>query len=125
MKSLTTDVTLIRKALRESTMLEVSEDGTKVRRVTPIVPKQNIDECTVYIQGLPSDADHDWLTKLFSEYGPVEYVSIPKFRYNNKIKGFAFIEFKTPEAAEKCLKVTTRNLFTHNMKIYQCEFYHQ
>lgn len=87
-------------------MLKVSEDGKKVQRVTPIVEKQNVDECSVYIQGLPSDANHDWLTNLFSEYGPVAYVSIPKFKYNNKIKGFAFIEFETPESAEKCLKVT-------------------
>ncbi|XP_011499441.1 PREDICTED: la-related protein 7 [Ceratosolen solmsi marchali] len=103
-RSLTTDVNRIINALKKSTILKVSEDGTKVFRVTPIAEKQNIDECTVYIQRLPSDADHEWLTTLFSEYGPVAYVSIPKFKYNHKIKGFAFIEFETPEAAEKCLK---------------------
>lgn len=102
---MTTDINLIVKALNKSTMLQVSEDGTKVRRVTPIVEKLNIEECSVYIQGLPSDADHEWLIKMFTEFGPIAYVSIPKFKYNNKIKGFAFIEFETPEAAEKCLKV--------------------
>lgn len=108
-RALTTDMSKIVKALRSSTMLKVSDDGTKVRRITPIVEKLNIDECTVYIQRLPSDADHDWLSTLFSEYGPVAYVSIPKFKSSNKIKGFAFVEFETPEAAEKCLKVKICN----------------
>ncbi|KAJ8675774.1 hypothetical protein QAD02_011560 [Eretmocerus hayati] len=104
-RSLTTDVERIAKALKNSTLLQVSEDGKTVCRVTPIVEKQNIDECTVYVQRLPTDADHDWLWNLFSQYGPVAYVSIPKYRFNHRIKGFAFVEFETPEGAQNCLKV--------------------
>ncbi|OXU22748.1 hypothetical protein TSAR_002253 [Trichomalopsis sarcophagae] len=103
-RSLTTDIGRIAKALSKSTMLQVSENGKTVRRITPIVEKQNIDECTVYVQRLPSDADHEWLSSLFSEYGPVAYVSIPKFKATHKIKGFAFVEFETPDGAKKCLK---------------------
>ncbi|XP_058788956.1 la-related protein 7 [Phymastichus coffea] len=103
-RALTTDISKIAKALRDSQMLKVSDDGTKVSRITPIVRKENIDECTMYIQGLPCDADHEWLITLFSEYGPVAYVSIPKFKSSKKIKGFAFVEFETVEGAEKCLK---------------------
>lgn len=77
----------------------------KVRRITPIVQKENTDECTVYVQNLPPDMDHEMLSTLFSQYGQVVYVSVPKFKNNKKIKGFAFIEFDTPESANKCLKV--------------------
>ena len=104
-KALTTERSRIAKALRNSTMLEVSHDGTTVRRTTPIIEKTNVEECTVYVQRLPSDIDHEWLCKHFSEFGKVAYVSLPKFKYNNKIKGFAFVEFETPEGVEKCLKV--------------------
>lgn len=104
-RDLTTDINRINKALQASTILSLSEDGTKVCRVTPIVQKENIDECTVYVQNLPPDADHETLSSIFSQYGQVVYVSVPRFKNNKKIKGFAFVEFNTPEEAGKCLKV--------------------
>lgn len=104
-RELTMDVNRIAKALQGSNILKVSEDGTKVCRLTPINKKENMDECTVYVQNLPPDADHDWLTSVFSKYGPVVYVSIPRYTSNRKIKGFAFIEFDTPDGVKECLKV--------------------
>uniref|UniRef100_A0A6V7L5J3 La-related protein 7 n=1 Tax=Bracon brevicornis TaxID=1563983 RepID=A0A6V7L5J3_9HYME len=103
-RALTEDTSRIAKALKSSTMLEISEDGTKVRRITPINPRENCEACSVYVQGLPPDADHDWLKEIFSIYGSVAYVSIPRYRTNKKIKGFAFIEFDTVESAQECLK---------------------
>ncbi|XP_043249301.1 la-related protein 7 [Colletes gigas] len=103
-QELTTDVNRITKALQASTMLSLSENGTKVHRITPIVPKENTDDCTVYVQNLPPDTDHERLKSLFSQYGPVVYVSLPRYRHNKKIKGFAFVEFDTPDSVKKCLK---------------------
>jgi La-related protein 7 len=54
---------------------------------------------------LPPDAQHDWLREVFSAYGKVAYVSLPKYRTSGKIKGFAFVEFDTPEEANKTLEV--------------------
>ncbi|EGI67069.1 PREDICTED: uncharacterized protein LOC105144452 [Acromyrmex echinatior] len=104
LRELTTDINRIAKALQGSTMLKVSEDGTKVCRLTPIQKKRDIDQCTIYVQNLPPDADHDWLISIFSKYGLVEYVSIPRYRSNRKIKGFAFVEFDKPSSAEECIK---------------------
>ena len=103
-RELTTDINRITKALQASTMLALSEDGTKVRRITQIIRKENTDECTVYIQNLPPDADHEMLSSILSQYGPVAYVSVPRYHHNRKIKGFAFVEFDTPETANNCLK---------------------
>ncbi|XP_076278198.1 la related protein 7 [Lasioglossum baleicum] len=103
-RELTTDINRINKAIQSSVILSTSEDGTKVRRVTPIVMKENTDECTVYVQNLPPDADHEMLSAIFAQYGSVEYVSVPKYKQTKKIKGFAFVEFDTPESAAKCLK---------------------
>nr|XP_033338486.1 la-related protein 7 [Megalopta genalis]XP_033338487.1 la-related protein 7 [Megalopta genalis]XP_033338488.1 la-related protein 7 [Megalopta genalis] len=103
-RELTTDINRINKAIQSSTMLSTSEDGTKVRRITPIMVKENTDECTVYVQNLPPDADHEMLSGIFSAYGTVEYVSVPRYKQTKKIKGFAFVEFDTPESATKCLK---------------------
>ncbi|KOC60892.1 La-related protein 7 [Habropoda laboriosa] len=103
-KDLTTDVNRIAKALEASTMLSLSEDGLKVRRITRMVPKENIEDCTVYVQNLPPDTDHETLSSIFSEYSQVVYISIPRFQNNKKLKGFGFVEFATPEGAKKCLK---------------------
>ncbi|KAI4491015.1 hypothetical protein M0802_010518 [Mischocyttarus mexicanus] len=103
-RELTTDINRIAKALQASTILSISEDGLKVHRTTPIQQKENIEECTVYVQNLPPGSNHDWLSSVFSQYGKVTYVSIPHYKINKKIKGFAFVEFDKPEEAENCLK---------------------
>jgi hypothetical protein len=48
-RALTTDVKDIHGALRDSDVLSVTEDGTKVFRTTPVKEKNNTDECTIYV----------------------------------------------------------------------------
>ncbi|XP_046740182.1 la-related protein 7 [Diprion similis] len=103
-RALTTDINQIVKALQKSEMLSVSEDGSKVCRITPISRKDNVDECSIYVQRLPLNADHEWLSNVFSQYGKVAYVSIPRYKSNKRIKGFAFIEFDEPSSAVKCIE---------------------
>jgi La-related protein 7 len=61
--------------------------------------------CPLLQEQLPLDAQHEWLRDVFSAYGKVAYVSVPKYRTTGKIKGFAFVEFETPEEANKTLEV--------------------
>lgn len=81
----------------------------KVCRVSPVKIKENVEDCTVYVQNLPPGADHEWLTSIFKTYGTVAYVSIPRYKTNRKIKGFAFIEFDNSNSANNCMQV---NFFT-------------
>ncbi|XP_034944207.1 la-related protein 7 [Chelonus insularis] len=103
-RALTNETSRIAKALESSEFLALSDDRSKVRRITPINIREDCDVCTIYVQGLPPDADHDWLISIFSQFGPVAYVSIPRYKTNKKIKGFAFIEFESSEDADKCLE---------------------
>lgn len=103
-RALTTDMKDVCGALRNSELLSVTEDGTKVFRTTPVKEKNNTDDCTIYVEQLPLDAQHEWLRDVFSAYGKVAYVSLPKYRTSGKIKGFAFVEFETPEEANKTLE---------------------
>lgn len=105
LRALTTDPKDVIKAVRKSNLIQVSEDGTKIFRTKPVQQKQDIDACTIYVEQLPPDADHDWLTEIFSEFGPVDYISIPKFKNSSKIKGFAFVEFQEKESVKKALEV--------------------
>lgn len=102
-RRLTTDIEDIRKAVQKSQLIELSEDRNSIHRIAPVKEKTNVDECTIYVERLKSDATHEWLSSVFSEFGTVVYVSIPKYRKNNLIKGFAFVEFNKEEEAEKAV----------------------
>jgi len=99
-RKLTPNIEDITKAINKSTLIELSDDKTKIRRKEPIKIKENVDQCTIYVERLKSDTTHDWLKSIFSEFGNVVYVSIPKYKHNGMIKGFAFVEFETEEEAK-------------------------
>ncbi|XP_052739347.1 la-related protein 7 [Bicyclus anynana] len=101
-RSLTQDVNDIAKAMKHSTFLELSDDKLKVKRRTPMLP-YDADSRTVYVESIPVTAGREWLERVFSDYGHVAYISLPKFKNSNKIKGFAFIEYDKPQDAQKCL----------------------
>ncbi|PVD39030.1 hypothetical protein C0Q70_01657 [Pomacea canaliculata] len=103
---LTSSVEIMAKALRKSDLLEVSEDKTKVRRTRPVhyMTEKEVDERTVYVEGLPPSTDHDWVSQCFSSCGKVAYVSLPRYRTTGDIKGFAFVEFETPAEAAKAIE---------------------
>jgi len=93
----------------KSTLLEIrSEDGTKqIRRNKPINVKssEDVEKCTVYIENLPPFVTNDSLKKMFNDkYGAVDYVSLPRYKHNRAVKGFAFIEFSNTSGAEATIK---------------------
>ncbi|XP_047509363.1 la-related protein 7 [Pieris napi] len=106
-KSMTVDVTDIVKSMKNSTVLELSEDKLKVKRKIPMVP-YDADLRTVYVESIPVTASRDWLERVFSDYGQVAYISLPKFKNSQKIKGFGFIEFTRPQDAQKCINAFTK-----------------
>lgn len=77
-----------------------------------VVSKKKFLVCNINIftlckqERLPSHASIEWITSIFSEYGVVAYVSLPKFKDATRIKGFAFVEFCDPESAAKAVKVS-------------------
>lgn len=102
-RKLTQSVDDIKKALSSSDLLELDEDKLKVRRKTPVKLKDNVDDCTIYVEHIKSDATHEWLNSIFSEFGKVAYVSLPKYKHNQMNKGFAFIEFDKENEAHEAL----------------------
>ncbi|KAK6323157.1 hypothetical protein J4Q44_G00054960 [Coregonus suidteri] len=106
MKNLTTDCKLIARALKNSSVVEVSIEGTKVRRQRPIgEDPKDVDNRTVYVELLPKKVTHDWLERVFTKCGNVVYVSVPRYKTTGHSKGFAFIEFETEEEAQKAIEM--------------------
>ncbi|CAG9763148.1 unnamed protein product [Ceutorhynchus assimilis] len=93
----------IQKALSKSELIGLSEDGKKLHRKIPISIKENVDLCTIYVEHIRTDATHESLIQIFSDFGKVVYVSIPKYKHNKNNKGFAFIEYETEEQAQAAI----------------------
>ena len=87
-----------------SDTIHLSECKLKVGRKSPFTPSlpTQVDSCTVYVENLPSEADHDYIRNIFSSFGIVQYVSLPKFK-SGRSKGFAFVEFDSADVVEKVL----------------------
>lgn len=103
-KTLTQDVQQISRSLSNSQLLELDESGLKVRRKTALPVQRDVNDKTLYVEGLPHTATHDWLKEVFSRYGAVAYVSLPHYPGTRKIKEFAFIEFEKSASVEKAVK---------------------
>lgn len=48
---------------------------------------------TVYCENLPINASQQWLRKIFAQFGNINLVSVPRFKGNQRIKQFCFVEF--------------------------------
>lgn len=77
--------------------------------VVPLVPTYDVFRGNISFvffvaqEGIPHKVDHGWVSTEFSTYGPIAYISLPKYPSTGDLKGFAFIEFETEEASQKCL----------------------
>lgn len=109
---LSKDVDVVLAALKKSTsgLMEISEDGTKLRR-SPDKPlpdndeehKKNVAARSVYAKEFPLDTSLDSLEEFFQTFGEVE--SIVKRKDIKKcFKGSVFVTFKSEEAVKKFLE---------------------
>ncbi|MGH0150934.1 UNVERIFIED_CONTAM: hypothetical protein FKN15_060730 [Acipenser sinensis] len=106
MKKLTTDVKLIARALKNSMVVELNLEGTKMRRRNALgEDPKNVNERTVYVELLPKNVTHSWLERVFTKCGNVVYISVPRYKSTGDPKGFAFIEFETESQAEKAIEM--------------------
>ena len=54
--------------------MQVSADGKKVRRSTPLVEPQDVEERTVYVENVPQDTTVETMERDFGRCGSVEYI---------------------------------------------------
>ncbi|RUS90008.1 hypothetical protein EGW08_002195 [Elysia chlorotica] len=111
LNSICSDWDVIAEALRESSQLmEVSEDGKKIRR-SPSKPlpgdskerRDAVTSRTVYANRFPLDANLDELMLFFESFGPVENIFMKRDFHKHTFKGSVFTTFTNKEDAEKFL----------------------
>ncbi|TPX56964.1 hypothetical protein PhCBS80983_g04167 [Powellomyces hirtus] len=108
LRELCNDPAVVADALKHSEdMLQVSEDGTKVRRRTQIkrLYKRNLK--TIYAKGFPTDMRNvvDDIRDYFGAYGTVANVRARRDDFK-KFKGSVFVEFSEESDAAKVRDLT-------------------
>lgn len=119
MKKLTRDHSIIVAALKESSLLVVSGDGKRVKRLNPFRFNEVKDHklYTVLVENLPEDHSKENIHQIFREAGNIKRITIHDPRsaaesakhikqemfISNKLH--AFVEYETIEAAEKAVEM--------------------
>lgn len=93
------------KSVSKSTILELSEDRIKIKAKDdiPKKPPEEVEECTIYVEQIPLSSTHDSLRKIFSKFGKINYISLPRYKKSRQIKQFCFIEFDDPASVQNVL----------------------
>ncbi|RDD42375.1 Poly(U)-binding-splicing factor PUF60 [Trichoplax sp. H2] len=60
--------------------------------------------CRIYVGSISFDLREDHIKQTFSPFGPIKNINLSWDTVTMKHKGFAFIEFETPEAAQLALE---------------------
>ncbi|KAL0921519.1 hypothetical protein M5K25_008598 [Dendrobium thyrsiflorum] len=114
MKKLTKDLSLIEAALRTSSLVVVSSDGKRVKRLHPLPVAEVRDEKprTVLVENLPEDYSEDSIRRIFGTAGHIVGVAIRNPHSAEQLatlkkadlaissKLHALVEYDTVEAAE-------------------------
>lgn len=114
LKNLTSDQEKVVSLIRSSTtgLVELSEDGTKIRRCKPIPEEseeyiQELNLRTLHLKGFPKDSKLDDIMTFCTSHGKVQSVQMRRnFKKNNEFKGCIMVTFLSQEDADKVLETT-------------------
>eukprot|EP00347_Sterkiella_histriomuscorum_P018375 403345740 len=100
----------LQESLKFSKMLKLSKDGLKVKRRIPFKKNQvdvkAIDQCMIYVEKFPVKAmDIEKMTFIFKRAGKIINVQMPRYPKSGLPKGFAFVEYSSPEEAQHAVEM--------------------
>lgn len=99
----------LRQAAGSSAILKLCKQNLRIKRKTQFDLNllkdhsfiEEIDSRTIYVENIPTYANQELIAKVFSKYGRILIVSLPKEaegKLKKKNKGFAFIEYEVESA---------------------------
>lgn len=119
------NVTDFIKALKALNLIDNANTPTSILRavwgesVKPLTHTKSITNKSpikdVYIENIDFYAQPEELKQLFSKFGDVTKVTIPRDFYNGRGRGFAFISMKTQEGAENAIRQLNNTMFRNRM----------
>ncbi|KAI3741505.1 hypothetical protein L1987_59179 [Smallanthus sonchifolius] len=132
MKKLTHHKSLIVAALKESSLLTLSSNEKKVKRIHPFPLTEVLDPelCTVLVENLPEDHTIENMKKIFCHAGIIKKITVHeenttkdtrKCSIEEKLlsgKLYAAVEYETVEAAEKAVAtLNNEHDWRHGMRV--------
>lgn len=106
MASLTTDLAVVREAVKDSEVVELSEDGEKIRRRIPLPESDPTLTRSIYAKKFPAEMSMDELKAFFSPYGKVLSVRMRRLPQSagGAFKGSVYVEFASEEEAKSVIE---------------------
>jgi lupus La protein len=108
MKELCTDREIVAEVLRDSQLVKVNPEGTKIKRIAPVPEKDPLKDRSVYVSGFPVEMTFEEIQQFFSKYFPVNSVRIIRNKDTNQSSGAAYVEFASPDSVDKILAQTIK-----------------
>lgn len=112
LKALTQDEAEVAAALKDSSEVVVSEDGSRIRRKDALPENDTSKSRTLYVKGYPTDDEKVTIESIqedFSIFGKVLMVRCRKDPHTKKFKGSCFIEFSSEEEMTKAVQTANKN----------------
>ncbi|KAA6376581.1 MAG: hypothetical protein EZS28_027892 [Streblomastix strix] len=111
LQQLTEDYYTVAESLKESLLLVVSEDCSKIRRKEKFPRLEDLDRRTIVAQGFPILTSEKEITDLFKQYGEICDVILLVDNKSLKFNGNAKIVFKQIERAETLIASHIQPIF--------------
>lgn len=112
LKALTQNEADVAAALKDSTEVVVSEDGSRIRRKDALPENDTSRTRTLYVKGYPIDDPKVSIESIqgdFSIFGKVLMVRCRKDPHTKKFKGSCFIEFSSEEEMKNAVDAANKN----------------
>jgi lupus La protein len=98
-----TEVEVVAKAVENSTIVQLSEDRTKVKRRNPLPETDDSENRTVYAKGFSAATTLEKLQEFWATHGTVLNITMRK-NFDRSFKGSVLIEFALQEQADAVLQ---------------------
>jgi len=111
LKAVTTDPEFVAEALKDSTVVEVSSCGSKVRRTSELNPVDTSKARTAFAKGYPiadPSVTIEEIARSFSEFGKVLLVRLRKDQ-SGAFKGSCFIEFESDDGMKAAIAAANKD----------------
>jgi len=102
LKQLTTDVAIIAEAVKNSDIVELSEDSTMLKRKWPLPEEDTSLPRSIYSKGWPEGTTIEKAAEFYAPHGKVLSVRLRK-RPTGEFKGAIVVEFSSEEEAKAAL----------------------
>jgi lupus La protein len=104
LKTMGATIERIQEAVKDSPIVELSGDGTDIKRKLPVQDVQDLLTRSIYVKGFPKDTPLEQLEDFFGAHPGLLAIRMRRFREEKSFKGSVFVEFASIEHAMEAIE---------------------